>query len=175
MRGLVMFIIKPHVCSTSIHVRCDTLYTCLQCIYLLFMSCPHRMVMITNVLRRRLKILASNTYTCTTLLCNHTLYSILIVMHMNIAIAFTCRSGKNPQKITNLDSWSIQWHRVAMVPVHWRSSALKVWLLFQLVNPFFSNKSSEFLYYQFVSPWKLILMLNHFNTLVDAIMKKQRV
>ena len=127
--GLATFIIKPRVSSSSIHVRCDTLHTFL--FYLLFVSCPHRMALITSIPLRRLawrKISASNAYTCTILLCYHALYSIIILMCTNITIAFTWRSEKNPQKIKTLDTWSIQvnpvTNRVAMVPVHWRSSAL---------------------------------------------------
>ena len=113
------FIIKPRVSSSSIHVRCDTLHAYL--FYLLFVSCPHRMTMITSIPQRWLawrKISASNAYTCTMLLCHHALYTILILMCMNIG----CKS-----------SWSLGcWHEVnpvtnhvTMVPVNWTLSSLK--------------------------------------------------
>jgi len=57
--------------------------------------------MITSTPQERLawkKISASNAYTCTILLCYHALYSILILMCMNIAITFTCKSEKIPRK-----------------------------------------------------------------------------
>ena len=94
-----MAIINPHVSSSSIHVRCDTLHTCL--FNLLFVSCPNRETLIMSILQRRLawrKISASNIYTCTILLCYHTLYSILTLMCTHIAIDFTCRSKKNSSK-----------------------------------------------------------------------------
>jgi len=128
--GLATFIIKPCVSSSSIHAQCNTLHTCL--FYLLFVSCPHRMALITSAPLRQLtwrKISASNACTCTILLCYHALYSILIIICTNIAITFTCRSEKIPRKIKTLDTWCIQLkpmtNRVAMVPVYWKLSALK--------------------------------------------------
>ena len=130
--GLATFTIKPCVSTSSIHVRCDTLHTCL--FYSLFVSCPHSMALITSVTLRQLtwrKISASNAHTCTILLCYHALYSILILMYTNtnIATAFTCKSEKIPRKLKLLtrDLYRLtQWqNRVPMVSVHWRLSALK--------------------------------------------------
>ena len=107
--GLATFILSlVFLRSSSIHVRCDTLHTCL--FYLLFVSYPHRKALITSVPLRWLawrKISASNAYTSTILLCYHALYSILILMCMNIAIAFTSKSEKIPWKIKILDKWSL--------------------------------------------------------------------
>ena len=108
MRGLATFFIEPYVSSSSMHVRCDVLHT--YQFYLLFVSCPHRITLITSVPLRRMawrKISTSNPHTCCTiLLCYHALYSILILMCINVAIAFTCRREKIPRKIKTLDTWS---------------------------------------------------------------------
>jgi len=70
--GFAMFIIKPHISSSFMHVQCDTLHTCL--FYLLFCVLPtqntDRILLITSVPLRRLawrKISASNAYACTTI------------------------------------------------------------------------------------------------------------
>jgi len=142
------------------HVQCDTLHTCL--FSLLFVSCPHRIALITSVLLRQLawrvcrKISASNAYTCTILLCCHTLYSILILMCTNIAIAFTCSSEKFLEKLKLLTRYlyTLTW-------CGYGSSSLKVkcseegGFYFSILVPFSSNKSEGFLHYQFASPWKL--------------------
>ena len=84
---------------------CMMWYTAYMSIYLLFVFCLHRMALITRCsVEAACMEEATNTYTCTIILCYHTLYSILILMCMNIAIAFICRSGKIPRKIKNLDS-----------------------------------------------------------------------
>ena len=108
MRSLATFIIKSCVSSSSMHAWCDTLHTCL--FYLLFVSCPRRMALITSVMLRRLtwrKISDSNANTCTIALCYHALYSILILMYTKIAITFTCGNEKIPRKIKTLGTWSI--------------------------------------------------------------------
>ena len=78
-RGLSTFIIKPMFLSLlCMYNLIRTLHTC--SFNLLFVSFPHRMTLITSIPHRQLvwrEISASNTYTCTMLLCYHALYSIL--------------------------------------------------------------------------------------------------
>ena len=73
------------------------MYNVIHCVHVyftnFFVSYPHSMALIASVLLRRVarkKISASNAYTCTILPCYHAPYSILLLMCMYIAIAFTC-------------------------------------------------------------------------------------
>jgi len=96
---------------------------------------------------------------------------------MNIAIAFICRSGKFLEKLKILThDLAIQVNPVTLCG--YGSSSLKVkcskacGFYFSKLVPFSSSKSSEFLHYQFASPWRLNLILSYFDTLIDTIMKK---
>jgi len=92
---------------------------CTCVFYLLFESYPHRMNLIASIPQRWMawrKISAFNTYTCTILLCYHAFYSILQLMCMHIAIAFTCKSKRFLKKLKlytrdlyRLIQWQIMW------------------------------------------------------------------
>ena len=104
MCGLATPDIKLHGSSSSLHAQCFVYVS-------ISLTLPtqdgfncKRFAEATSI---KEEISASNTYTCTILLCYHALYSRLILVWIHIPIAFTHTTEKIPQK--NSNSWHVNY------------------------------------------------------------------